>query len=113
MSDGVNKGRLTTTGDCVMWLKICDYLLPEALPQVAVFAASPKASNIIDGDTRFALEDKLATRHRQECSQEHIRSLNRLGAQRMPPDGSLRLLADLCKRKRLLEHLLFHCLQTC
>lgn len=66
MSDGINKGFLKATGDWVMWLNCDDFLLPDALNQVARFIEANPDADIVHGDCIFVREDKTVIRRKYD-----------------------------------------------
>jgi glycosyltransferase involved in cell wall biosynthesis len=66
MSDGINRGFRRATGDWVMWLNTDDYLAPDALQKVALFAQQHPDADIIYGDVDFVDGQKRFLRQRRE-----------------------------------------------
>lgn len=66
MSDGINKGFLSATGDWVMWLNCDDYLLPHALAKVANFIKARPEVDVVHGDCVYVNEDKTPIRRKYD-----------------------------------------------
>lgn len=64
ISDAINKGFKMATGDWLMWLNCDDYLLPNALKNVADHIASHPSASVVYGDCQFINADKSLIRRK-------------------------------------------------